>query len=169
MAITFNLFSAVLLHVTYFCVQPFTLHICLFTLIISYSVRWQYLEKYPFEAPLVELSSPSLPTPLLRNKEKECVEKAKEHLGEPQVKHIYEVTNSLILPLLLFSLTHSSITFLSYFHSIYLYSSLLWIWEFINLCFSLILFIHLYLIFQFNSIVSHIIHGIVRWYSATSA
>jgi hypothetical protein len=51
----------------------------------------QYLEKYPFEAPLVELSSPSLPAPLLRNKEKECVEKAKNYLGQPQVKHIYEV------------------------------------------------------------------------------
>ena len=75
----------------------------------------------------MELSSPSLPTPLLRNKEKECVEKAKEHLGEPQVKHIYEVIHSFILLFFLFfssfysilfsslafSLTHSAIFFLS--------------------------------------------------------
>ena len=54
------------------------------------------MEKYPNEAPLVELSSPSLPPQLLRNKEKECVDKAKEYLGNPQVKHIYEVIYKFI-------------------------------------------------------------------------
>jgi len=46
--------------------------------------------KYPLEAPIVELSSASLPMPLLRNKEKECLEKAKENLGKPQIPIIYE-------------------------------------------------------------------------------
>ena len=69
------------------------IHVLLFINTNSIS---QYLEKYPHEAPLVELSSPSLPPQLLRNKEKECVEKAKEHLGSSQVKFIYEIIYNFI-------------------------------------------------------------------------
>ena len=56
----------------------------------------QFLDKYPNEAPLVELSSPSLPPQLLRNKEKECIDKAKEHIGQPQVRFIYEIMYKFI-------------------------------------------------------------------------
>lgn len=59
-------------------------------------LRVQYLPKYPDEAPIVELTSPTLPVPLLRNKEKECMDKAKENLGKPQVPIIYEVMHSFI-------------------------------------------------------------------------
>jgi len=44
---------------------------------------------YPAEAPIVELSSPTLPMPLLRNKEKECMDKGREVLGKPQAENIY--------------------------------------------------------------------------------
>jgi hypothetical protein len=42
--------------------------------------------------PIVELSSPSLPGPLLRNKKKECVDRAQKQalLGRPQFRAIYE-------------------------------------------------------------------------------
>ena len=53
-------------------------------------LRVQYTPSYPAEPPIVELSSPTLPPPLLRTKEKECIELAKKHLGEPQVRFIYE-------------------------------------------------------------------------------
>ena len=53
-------------------------------------LRVQYLPKYPDEAPIVELSSATLPQPLLRTKEKACIDLAKENLGKPQVKLIYE-------------------------------------------------------------------------------
>ena len=59
-------------------------------------VRIQYLPRYPMEAPLVEISSPSLPLPLLRNKEKVCMDLAKENLGKPQVAIIYEHLNTFI-------------------------------------------------------------------------
>ncbi len=45
---------------------------------------------YPEEAPVVELTSPTLPAPLLRNKEKECQDKAKECLGRGQAHAIYQ-------------------------------------------------------------------------------
>jgi hypothetical protein len=54
------------------------------------------LDRYPLEAPIVELSSPSLPAPLLRSKERECAEKAKEYLGHAQVKHIYNIIYNFI-------------------------------------------------------------------------
>ena len=54
-------------------------------------LRIQYFAmNYPAEAAIVELSSPTLPTPLLRNKEKECVEEAKKLLGRPQGHAIYD-------------------------------------------------------------------------------
>jgi hypothetical protein len=59
----------------------------------SYSrvqLRVHYLETYPSAVPIVELSSPTLPMALLRNKEKECIDKAQEALGKPQFKIIYE-------------------------------------------------------------------------------
>lgn len=59
-------------------------------------LRIQYTEKYPHDIPIVELSSPSLPLPLLRNKEKECAEKAAEHLGAAQFQSIYEHIHSFI-------------------------------------------------------------------------
>jgi hypothetical protein len=51
---------------------------------------------YPNEVPIIELSSPTLPLPLLRNKEKECAEKAQEYLGKPQFAKIYEHIYSFI-------------------------------------------------------------------------
>lgn len=56
----------------------------------------QYTEKYPQEPPIIELTSPSLPAPLLRLKEKECHEKAKEFLGKSQIKIIYEIIYNFI-------------------------------------------------------------------------
>jgi hypothetical protein len=53
-------------------------------------LRVQYLPNYPDEVPLIELTSPTLPTPLLRLKEKECMEKARVDIGKPQVRAIYE-------------------------------------------------------------------------------
>lgn len=53
-------------------------------------LRVQYGAEYPNEAPIVELSSPTLPLPLLRNKEKECSDKAREYLGKPQFHAIYD-------------------------------------------------------------------------------
>jgi hypothetical protein len=50
----------------------------------------QYSANYPNEIPIIELTSPSLPPPLLRNKEKEVQELAKEHLGSSQFHVIYE-------------------------------------------------------------------------------
>lgn len=62
-------------------------------------LRIQYTAGYPNELPIVEISSATLPPPLLRNKEKECLDKAKENLGNPLVPIIYEV---VILPYLWF-------------------------------------------------------------------
>ena len=42
--------------------------------------------KYPLEAPIVELSSASLPMPLLRNKEKECVETNNKTMTKTQYR-----------------------------------------------------------------------------------
>lgn len=53
-------------------------------------LRVQFGENYPLDAPIVELSSPTLPLPLLRNKEKECMDKAKESAGKPQFTVIYD-------------------------------------------------------------------------------
>lgn len=50
----------------------------------------QYPTQYPSVTPIVELSSPTLPPPLLRNKEKECMDLAKSHLNSPQVQIIYD-------------------------------------------------------------------------------
>ncbi len=58
-------------------------------------LRIQYTPGYPNELPIVEISSATLPAPLLRNKEKESLDKAKEKLGNPLVPIIYEV---IILP-----------------------------------------------------------------------
>ena len=59
-------------------------------------LRIQYTPGYPNELPIVEISSATLPPPLLRNKEKECLDKAKEKLGNPLVPIIYEVIFSFI-------------------------------------------------------------------------
>jgi len=53
-------------------------------------LRIQFPKGYPSVLPIVELSSPTLPHALLRNKEKECLEKAKLLLGKPQAQAIYE-------------------------------------------------------------------------------
>lgn len=53
-------------------------------------LRIQYTNRYPNETPIIELSSPTLPFPLLRAKEKECVDLAKAILEKPQAHVIYE-------------------------------------------------------------------------------
>jgi hypothetical protein len=53
-------------------------------------LRIQYTENYPQDIPIIELTSPSLPAPLLRNKEKETQEVAKGSLGQSQFSAIYE-------------------------------------------------------------------------------
>ena len=65
--------------------------------------RLQYPRDYPNEISIIELSSPSLPPPLLRNKEKECREIIKENLGKSQFSLIYEflynfVHSNLFIP-----------------------------------------------------------------------
>jgi hypothetical protein len=65
------------------------------TVYAKIQLRIQYTENYPNSPPIVELSS-TLPTPLLRSKEKECIEKAKEHLGQPQVSYIFDIMNDFI-------------------------------------------------------------------------
>lgn len=52
-------------------------------------LRILYVEKYPHEAVIAELSSPTLPAPLLRNKEKECTDIAEGLIGKPQVEAVY--------------------------------------------------------------------------------
>ncbi len=52
-------------------------------------LRIQFMSRYPHEPPIVELSSPTLPLPLLRNKEKICMDLAKEKVGHSQVQVIY--------------------------------------------------------------------------------
>jgi hypothetical protein len=59
-------------------------------------MRLQYLPRYPQEIPLIELSSPTLPVPLLRQLEKKCSDIAKENLGSAQVRPIYEHLNQFI-------------------------------------------------------------------------
>jgi hypothetical protein len=59
-------------------------------------LKIQYLPNYPAEGILVELSSPSLPLPLLRTKEKLCMDLAKENLGKPQVALVYEHLHTFI-------------------------------------------------------------------------
>ena len=59
-------------------------------------LRIQFSADYPSECPIVELSSPSLPQPLLRNKEKECMDKAKTYLNQSQAKIIFEHISSFI-------------------------------------------------------------------------
>lgn len=44
-------------------------------------LRVMYLPTYPDEVPVVELTSPTLPFPLLRSKEKECQEQGESSLG----------------------------------------------------------------------------------------
>lgn len=53
-------------------------------------LRVQFVDEYPNVPPIVEISSPTLPMPLLRNKEKECMDKAAEHRGKPQFTIIYD-------------------------------------------------------------------------------
>jgi len=59
-------------------------------------LRIQYTPQYPDEVPIVELTSPSLPQPLLRNKEKECLEAARNQLGSPQVQTIFTLMDDFI-------------------------------------------------------------------------
>ena len=66
-------------------------------------LRIQYTATYPQTAAIVELTSPTLPPALLRNKEKECMEKAGELLGKAQVHAIYAhihkfIHNNLFIP-----------------------------------------------------------------------
>lgn len=52
--------------------------------------------EYPYVIPIIELNSSTLPFLLLRNKEKECNEIAIKHIGESQVKYIYEYIDNFI-------------------------------------------------------------------------
>lgn len=60
------------------------------TVYAKIQLRVQYPKAYPNEIPIIEMSSPTLPMPLLRNKEKECGDKAKEFLGKAQFQIIFE-------------------------------------------------------------------------------
>ena len=58
-----------------------------------------YEEGYPLVPVKVELSSPTLPPPLLRNKETECMTAAKECIGKPskgQVAIVYNLIHDFI-------------------------------------------------------------------------
>jgi hypothetical protein len=59
-------------------------------------MRVQYPTNYPLEIPIIEISSPTLPLPLLRNKEKECAELAKSRIGYAQIHVIYEHIETFI-------------------------------------------------------------------------
>ncbi len=59
-------------------------------------LRVQFVENYPAEPPIVEISSPTLPMPLLRNKEKECMDKAREIAGKSQFTVIYDQLHKFI-------------------------------------------------------------------------
>ena len=52
-------------------------------------VRIMLVKGYPDKIPIVELSSKTLPPPLLRSKEKECLAVAKTLLGKAQVEAIF--------------------------------------------------------------------------------
>lgn len=53
-------------------------------------IRLQYNEDYPLKIPIIELTSPTLPLPLLRNKEKECHKLAESLIGKPQLQVMFE-------------------------------------------------------------------------------
>jgi hypothetical protein len=56
-----------------------------------------YTPKYPADPPIVELTSPTLPLMLLRNKEKECVDAARtQAAGKAQVSVIYSLVHRFI-------------------------------------------------------------------------
>lgn len=61
-------------------------------------LRVLYGSNYPNEPPIVELASPTLPMPLLRNKERECVDKCTEpgNIGKAQFQVIYDYLHSFI-------------------------------------------------------------------------
>jgi len=60
-------------------------------------LRVLYTAKYPEEPPVVELSSPTLPKMLLRNKEKECLEKCRaEAQGKAHIPVIYSLIHRFI-------------------------------------------------------------------------
>jgi len=54
-------------------------------------VRIMLVKGYPDKTPIVELSSKTLPPPLLRSKEKECLAVAKTLLGKAQVGAIFHL------------------------------------------------------------------------------
>jgi hypothetical protein len=53
-------------------------------------LRVHFVENYPIDPPIVEISSPTLPMPLLRNKEKECMDKAREQSGKAHFTTVYD-------------------------------------------------------------------------------
>jgi hypothetical protein len=53
-------------------------------------LRFLYSQDYPTVPPIIEISSPTLPLPLLRNKERECLDLCKQHPGKAQFKIVYE-------------------------------------------------------------------------------
>lgn len=59
-------------------------------------LRIKYLPAYPDVIPIVDITSSTLPIPLLRNKENECLDKAREHIGKPQIAIIYSHIYSFI-------------------------------------------------------------------------
>lgn len=56
----------------------------------------QYPPTYPAEIAIVELSSPSVPPKLLRAKEKECRDIAKQHVNRPQLSWIFHFIDDFI-------------------------------------------------------------------------
>lgn len=61
-------------------------------------LRVLYGPNYPNEPPIVELASPTLPMPLLRNKERECTDKCREeaNIGKAQFQLIYDHLHNFI-------------------------------------------------------------------------
>lgn len=61
---------------------------------VTFKVR--YTEGYPTELPTLELTSPTLPLPLLQNKEKECLDNARKKLGGSMIRELYEPIHTFI-------------------------------------------------------------------------
>ena len=59
-------------------------------------MRIQYTDHYPMKIPIIELTSPTLPLLLLRNKEKECHKLAESQLGKPQLRVMFEYLYAFI-------------------------------------------------------------------------
>lgn len=87
-----NIASAAILTLT----QEYVAVVIIRTPYSRIQLRIQYPHCYPNETPIIELSSPTLPHPLLRAKEKSCLDIARQHIGKSQFCWIYEHVNSFI-------------------------------------------------------------------------